>query len=149
MAITDTQYYRVLGLNHWKDSLHRPADWIIGQDDFESNGMNRYQLQPQSNSLNWCYDAHFFESGLLVADTGNSRILWYPELPDRHGMEATSVIGPANFTTGSENEGTRFGTENALYWPFSVSLAGNRLALADTGNHRIVFYDLNQQQLYD
>jgi hypothetical protein len=33
-------------------------------------------------------------------------------------------------------------SEKSLYWPFSVNVDGHRLAIADTGNHRIVLATL-------
>jgi hypothetical protein len=29
-----------------------------------------------------------------------------------------------------------------LYWPFAISIDENRMAVADTGNHRIILYEL-------
>ena len=40
------------------------------------------------------------------------------------------------------NNATVFGTEKNLYWPFSICADQGRLAVADTGNHRIVLYQL-------
>jgi hypothetical protein len=34
------------------------------------------------------------------------------------------------------------GTEKAIYWPFSIGVMGQKLVVADTGNHRIVVADL-------
>lgn len=144
MAITDTQYYRVLLWNNWKTALDRKADAIIGQPDFESNGQNQYGLFPDAHTLNWCYDCHFYKDGFLVADTGNSRLLHFDTFPDHHNPKADHLIGKPNFNTSSEFSDTVFGTEKSLYWPFSLSIDEDNklLILADTGNHRILFFDL-------
>lgn len=142
MAITDTQYYRVLLWRHWRDALTQKADCIIGQPDLDSSGQNQYALFPQANTLSWCYDSAFFEKGLLVADTGNSRILRFPEFPVFSNAAAGGLLGKPDFHTGSENADTVFGTDKSLYWPFSICTDGNLLAVADTGNHRITFYTL-------
>ena len=144
LAITDTQYYRVLLWNHWRDALHEKASVIIGQPDLAGNGQNQFGLFPQAHTLNWCYDHFFYQQGLWVADTGNSRLLWFQQCPRTHGAAADNLIGKSNFTTGSENANTIFGTENDLYWPFSVCIdeAARLLVIADTGNHRIRFYEL-------
>lgn len=141
LAITDTQYYRVLLWRHWESAFSNPPDAIIGQPDLESNGMNQYQLTPQPHALSWCYDSLFTETGLLVADTGNSRILIYNQLPTISNAPADTLIGKADFYTGSENASTVFGTEQAMYWPFSLARTPSILAVADTGNHRILFYE--------
>ncbi len=142
MAITDTQYYRVLLWNHWSQALTAKADGIIGQADLDSCGQNQYGLFPQAGTLSWCYDSIFYENGLLVADTGNSRILKFSAIPPINNWPADGLLGKPDFQTGSENADTVFGTEKTLYWPFSICADNNLLAVADTGNHRIVFYPL-------
>ena len=102
LAITDTQYYRVLLWEHWEDAFSRPASVIIGQPDREANGQNQFGLFPRANTLNWCYDSCFNDNELWVADTGNSRLLQFEKLPRKHNQAADSVIGPENFSTGSE-----------------------------------------------
>ena len=142
LAVADTQYYRVLLWKDGRTAFTQKADLVLGQPDLESNGMNQYGLFPAANTLSWCYDACFFKDGLLVADTGNSRILRFDHLPETSGVAAAGLIGKPDFNTGSENADTVFGTDKSLYWPFSICAEGNRLAVADTGNHRILFYHL-------
>ena len=138
MAITDTQYYRVLIWRHWQNALSQKAELIIGQADLDSSGMNQYGLFPQANTLSWCYDAVFHQKGILVADTGNSRVLCFEVLPPENNTKAQSLIGKPHFNMGSENMDTLFGTEKSLYWPFSISVNEDQMAIADTGNHRII-----------
>lgn len=138
MAVADTQYYRTLIWHDWRTAPNQQADVLIGQADFDSNGQNQYGLFPAKQTLSWTYDAHFYGDGLLVADTGNSRILWFDTVPTQHNQAADNLIGHASFSTGSENSNTRFGTDKQLYWPFSISSDGDQLVIADTGNHRII-----------
>ena len=144
MSIADTQYYRTLLWNDWQSAFTNPADIIIGQADFESNGQNQFGLFPKENSLNWVYDSFFYKKGLFVADTGNSRLLWFETIPEANAAIATNLIGQASFTIGSENANTRYGTDKQLYWPFSLCITDNQLFVADTGNHRIIIFHLNQ-----
>ncbi|MEO1260399.1 MAG: hypothetical protein AAFZ15_16500 [Bacteroidota bacterium] len=143
MAVTDTQYYRVLLWHDWKTAFHQKADVIIGQPSFESNGQNQFGWFPKANTLNWCYDTCFYKKGLWVADTGSSRILWFEELPKEHDTPADNLLGQDNFTTGSENKNTIWSTEGSLYWPFQICIEGSTMVAADTGNHRIVINHLN------
>ena len=142
MAVTDTQYYRVLIWHDWRRAFQQRADVIIGQSDLDSSGQNQYGLYPGANTLSWCYDSCFAEQALLVADTGNSRILRFDSIPEASNPSANGLIGKPNFSTGSENAETVFGTEKSLYWPFSICANGGRLAVADTGNHRVLLYPL-------
>ncbi|GAB4417029.1 MAG: hypothetical protein OHK0039_26910 [Bacteroidia bacterium] len=104
--------------------------------------MNQYGLFPARHTLSWCYDACFVHGELLVADTGNSRILRYDGLPSASNAPAAGVVGKPDFHTGSENAATLMGTEAMLYWPFSLAASDQYLAIADTGNHRIVLAQL-------
>ncbi len=142
MTITDTQYYRVLLWHNWKDGFTKQADVIIGQPDFEGNGQNQFNLFPKAQTLNWCYDTCFYKGGLWVADTGNSRILWYPEVPKTSNLEATDLLGHENFNTGSEHKDSIRSTESSYYWPFFISIENGVMVVADTGNHRIVINTL-------
>ncbi|MEM9671083.1 MAG: hypothetical protein ACFB15_14950 [Cyclobacteriaceae bacterium] len=141
LAITDTQYYRVLLWDHWRDAFKQSAKEIIGQSDFQANGQNQFQYTPQANTLNWCYDSCFDQKGFWVVDTGNSRVLKFDQFPKKSNHPADAVIGPADFTTGSENLETIHGTGNALYWPFSLAIQDEVMVIADTGNHRLIFID--------
>ncbi|MCO6488017.1 MAG: hypothetical protein J5I98_06340 [Phaeodactylibacter sp.] len=143
LAITDTQYYRVLLWNDWRTAFEQKADVIIGQLSFEGNGQNQFYLFPRANTLNWCYDTCFYQDGLWVADTGNSRILWFNAIPGQHNAAADEVLGQDDFNTGSENKNTIRTTEGSLYWPFQVCIEGRTMVAADTGNHRIVINELN------
>ncbi|TAH21942.1 MAG: hypothetical protein EAZ08_02075 [Cytophagales bacterium] len=142
MAITDTQYYRVLVWHDWRTAFANHADVIIGQSSFSESGQNQFGLFPKANTLSWCYDTCFFKNGIFVADTGNSRILWFENLPKESNVSADNLIGQKDFTTGSENLETILTTENTIYWAFSVAVEGNLLAIADTGNHRVMLIDL-------
>lgn len=142
MAITDTQYYRVLLWNQWRDGLSQQADVIIGQASFEGNGQNQFGWFPDAHTLNWCYDSSFYKDGIWVADTGNSRILWHPEIPTTHNAKASEVLGQDNFQTGSENKNSVQSTESSYYWPFSLCIEDGLFVVADTGNHRIVINQL-------
>lgn len=147
LAIADTQYYRTLLWHNWQTALTRPdcwttADVLIGQPDFEANGQNQFRLAPAQNTLNWTYDAFFHKNGLFVADTGNSRLLWFDQVPTVSNTPADGLMGHANFQTSSENANSRFGTDGQLYWPFSICIDNQQLVIADTGNHRVVLGDL-------
>lgn len=75
---------------------------------------------------------------LFVADYTNNRVLVY-DSPLTNGMSATSVIGQANFTTGTVNTGgIGAGTLNG---PTGVALDGvGNLYVADSKNCRVLQY---------
>lgn len=143
MLVTDTAYYRVL---YWKDhkkAYSTAADFLFGQQDFESNGQNQHRFFPQAHTLSWCYDAQFDQQGgLWIADTGNSRLLHWNELPHQNNAPADTLLGQDLFEQGSENKNSIECKEDSFYWPFSLVLSQNNLLVADTGNHRIILHKL-------
>ena len=143
LAIADTQFYRILVWKDKKDAFKNSADVIIGQENFDNAGQNQFMLTPNSNTLSWTYDTCFHKNGILVNDTGNSRILVFDTIPMRSNEHASKVIGRQDFKTSSEFKDNLSGTQNAIYWPFSISTYKNSLFIADTGNHRLVIGDLN------
>lgn len=140
LAISDTQYYRVLIWNKWKDAFIKKADAIIGQPNLESCGQNQYRLKPQANTLNWCYDMFMQSGSLWLADTGNSRILFFKNIPVINNQAADEQIGNINFESIGEHLDVGKQDSERLYWPFAVIVMGDNLIVADTGNHRIAFY---------
>jgi len=142
LAIADTQFYRILIWNDKNDAFNKQADIIIGQENFENAGQNQFRLSPEKNTLNWTYDACFYKDGILINDTGNSRILVFNKIPTKNNENADFLIGRPNFQTSSEFKENMLGTKSAIYWPFSIYAFENTLYIADTGNHRIVISDL-------
>lgn len=142
LAISDTQYYRILIWHNWQDAFTKPADVVIGQPDRQSCGQNQYRLRPQANTLNWCYDMFMRNGSIWVADTGNSRVLFFKHIPTQNNAPADDLFG--NFSFEAIGEHLEVGKHNneRLYWPFAVTVTGSHLIVADTGNHRIAIYDI-------
>ncbi|KAB8152635.1 hypothetical protein EZY14_012490 [Kordia sp. TARA_039_SRF] len=142
LAIADTQFYRVLVWHTQNDAFQKQADIIIGQENFDACGQNQFRLTPEANTLNWTYDACFYKEGILVNDTGNSRILGFNTIPTVNNKPADWLIGRPNFQTSSEYKENLTGTQSAIYWPFSITTYANQLFIADTGNHRVIIGSL-------
>ncbi len=142
LAITDTQYYRVLVWNNWEDAFAKPADVILGQADLESNGQNQFRLRPAANTLNWCYDTFITEEDIWVADTGNSRILSFKIAALENNQQAEKQFGNIDFEAIGEHMEVGKMNSERLYWPFSITATIDQLIVADTGNNRIAIYNL-------
>lgn len=139
LAIADPQGFRVCCWKHWRDALGGPPV-LLGQEGLQELGQNRYHLRPGADTLNWCYDVCFWEHGLLVADTGNSRVLGFDGIPLLSGSSAREVLGSPDMQTMGEHLEAGLPHSSRLYWPFSLSADAGTLVVADTGNHRLVFY---------
>jgi hypothetical protein len=55
------------------------------------------------------------------------------------GPAATAVLGQPGFGPNGENRWSQVSRES-LCWPYGLSLAGDRLAVADSGNNRVVIW---------
>lgn len=136
--VADTGNRRVLGWHGLPES-NRAADFVIGQDDFETNLENRGLDQTTSGrSFRWIHDIAGDESRILFADAGNHRVLgWNGTLDsDRH---AEIVLGQENYCNNGEFPYIKQGASR-LRFPYSVSLDGDMLAVADTSNNRVLFW---------
>ena len=77
---------------------------------------------------------------LICADTANSRLIGFPV--EELGMDAgaTALAGQRGFAEKGDNR-WRFATRDSLCWPFAVAACGDLLAIADTGNNRVLLWE--------
>jgi hypothetical protein len=73
---------------------------------------------------------------LIVADSGNNRLLVWNTFPTVSGQAADAVVGQASFTTAA----TGAAAANELMDPESIAWDGAKLFVADTGNNRVVVF---------
>ena len=76
---------------------------------------------------------------LVVADTGNHRVLLWFGLTDRDGAPADLVLGQENFYGDSPNASK--GAETGMYMPCGVLIHEGKLFVADSWNHRVLVWD--------
>jgi phosphatidylserine/phosphatidylglycerophosphate/cardiolipin synthase-like enzyme len=75
---------------------------------------------------------------IMVADTGNNRVLIWNTWPAVDNANADVVLGQANFVTGGAGAPVSASTMNA---PHGVHSDGARLYVADTGNNRVLIWN--------
>lgn len=77
-------------------------------------------------------------------DTGNHRVLGWTPRPKRGSfVPADSVIGQRDFAGDGENRWTAV-ERDTLCWPFGIALHDAKLAVADSGNNRVMLYRLSR-----
>ena len=139
LFVADAGNHRVLA---WSGALtaDRPADFVLGQPDFST--INEWPYGRQSERcLRFPYAIDLCQDVLAVADTANNRILfWRLPLDQACGAAAFDVIGQVDFASNGEN-GWRTVTHESLCWPYGISFHQGRLAVADSGNNRVMLWD--------
>ncbi len=137
LFIADTGNHRLLVWNSIPSSNGTEADIVLGQPDLAQNVRN-----------NGGRDAATMESPkgvasdgrrLIVCDTTNNRVLIWLNIPDRNGLPADVVLGQTDFDN-VEPDLLRVNASTLLA-PSAATVDGERLFVADTGNHRVLQWD--------
>jgi len=96
LLVADTGNNRVLVWDTFPTTNGQAADWVIGQDDMVSavTGLN-------NNSLNAPKSVTSNKNQIIVADSGNSRVLIFNSFPTANRPVADNVIGQPDFGTST------------------------------------------------
>ncbi len=140
LAVADTDNNRVLIWRSLPTSNEAPADYVVGHADFTKNAATRALT---SKTLRGPQGVWLDESdGLWVADTQNSRVLYYGVVT-QNNPDAKLVLGQKDFGT---NQQTTLGQEpvvraDTMRNPVSVTSDGTRLFVADLGLSRVLIWN--------
>jgi hypothetical protein len=137
IVVADAGNHRLLG---WPDGPDQdcPADVVVGQPDMMT--ADDFPYRPQSaTTLRFPYGIINLGSGYAVADTANNRILLWDGLPAGPGDGADGVLGQLTFAGNGENRWDAV-TDDSVCWPYGLTADGDHLAIADSGNNRVVIW---------
>jgi hypothetical protein len=140
LLVCDTGHHRLLVWRRAPLADRQPADLVVGQPDFHSEGRNaRGALGPCTLNVPTGVAC---EGGVLaVADAWNHRVLVWRGGPDRSNQPPDVVLGQEDRTQGLANRGADRPRADTLNWCYGVALSGGRLFIADTGNRRVLVFD--------
>lgn len=136
LLIADAGDHRVLGWSPVPDA-DRPADRLMGQPDLHTAREWPYGSQC-GDRFRFPYAASMDGDRLAVADTANNRVLLWDDVPS-DGRPADHVLAQPTLEANGENRWSAV-THDSLCWPYGVWLHGDRLAVADSGNNRVVIW---------
>ncbi|MDA8373503.1 MAG: NHL repeat-containing protein [Actinomycetota bacterium] len=118
-----------------------PALGALGQSDLES--ADEWAYGPQGPSvMRFPYGVTAGAGRVAVADTANNRVLVFVGAPATSGTAADAVLGQDNFDEFGENRWKEL-TRDSLCWPYGLCMAGDVLAVADSGNNRVVLWSFD------
>ncbi|MBI4358535.1 MAG: hypothetical protein HY584_04480, partial [Candidatus Omnitrophica bacterium] len=135
LFIGDAGNARILIWNTFPTENFAPADMVLGQPDFSSGAAGITNRQ-----FNFVRETFSDGNRLVATDQSNQRVLIWKQIPTANFAPADIVIGQPNFSSNTANNGGRSGKtlSNPLY---SVS-DGKRLFVGDTGNHRVLIFNI-------
>ncbi|MBS0250048.1 MAG: NHL repeat-containing protein [Proteobacteria bacterium] len=136
LFVCDSGHHRLLIWNRTPDRDGTPADLLIGQPDFESEGRNAKRT-PGPATLNVPTGIAVSGTVLAVADAWNHRVLIWHRLPTYSNQPADVVLGQRDFESVFANRGAA-AAANTLNWCYGVTIADGVLWVADTGNRRVL-----------
>ncbi|WP_408605893.1 NHL repeat-containing protein [Mastigocladopsis repens] len=136
--VSDTGHHRLLGWRNLPTQDSQPADWVIGQPDFNHEGQNA-KGKPGRSTLSVPTGICACGEGLAVADAWNHRVLIWKKLPESSNVPADFVLGQAHFTENEPNRGNQ-AAANSLNWCYGVFCHQGKLFVADTGNRRVLIW---------
>jgi hypothetical protein len=136
----DTGHHRLLIWTRMPNSDDAPADWLIGQPDFRSEGRNT-KGDISATTLNVPTGVAADHGILAVADAWNHRVLIWHDYPHASHRGADVVIGQSDFASSLANRGADSARADTLHWCYGVTISAGRLFVADTGNRRVLVWD--------
>ncbi|AEW07010.1 NHL repeat containing protein (plasmid) [Sulfobacillus acidophilus DSM 10332] len=142
LYIADAGNHRILGYSPLPD-VDGPANLVLGQNTYyETREMPHV---PQgAHRLRFPYGVSLAHGILAVADTANNRILLFTGPPRTGvGVPAVEVIGQTNFEDSGENRWKAVGPDT-LCWPYGLWLHNHLLAIADSGNNRVMIWRVEE-----
>jgi hypothetical protein len=146
LFVADAGNHRVLG---WRGdrSTERAADIVIGQGAFDTSV--EFPYRPQGpRAFRFPYGVASSGDGTLyVADTSNNRVAIVGDAEATFAAEPVGgafdrVLGQPDLDANGENRWDRVQADS-LCWPYGVSYCNGRLAVADSGNNRVVLWTVS------
>ncbi|KQT08999.1 hypothetical protein ASG30_16110 [Ramlibacter sp. Leaf400] len=154
LIVADTGNNRVL---IWSSLTSSAPSVVLGQDAFDrcaANDDNQDGTSGNATARTLHHPAKVWSDGtrLLVSDYDNNRVLIWNRFPTGNFQPADVVLGQSTFAGAMPNDDNQDGSSDALPsartfdGPYGISVDGNRLAIADGQNNRVLIWEQFPQQ---
>ena len=140
LFVADAGLNRVMIWNSVPTRNGQPCDDVLGQPDFNGRDHNHGSYHPTALSLNMPYGVTVQGTTVAVADTANSRLLGFDLNSLRTGCAAVRLAAQSSFDNKGDN-GWGSVARDRLCWPYAVASCNNTLAIADSGNNRVLLWE--------
>ena len=131
LFVSDFDNQRVLIWNSLPTG-NTPADVVVGASDFTTPGAGGASQTTFDRPIGIAVAGQ----RLFVTDPENNRVLIWNAIPTVNGAPADVVLGQANFTDNASGV-----SASALSQPGGVWSDGTHVAVADTGNNRVLIWN--------
>lgn len=118
-------------------TTNHSASLILGQPDFTTASSNQGGLS--NSSLSFPSGLYCDDNRLIVADSGNNRVLIWNGLPTQDYEPADIVLGQDDFSTNTINFNGP--SASSFYEPRYLDFDGTRLVVTDTRNNRVLLWN--------
>jgi hypothetical protein len=139
LAVGDYGNNRVLLWLSPPTSNGQPADVVLGQPSGTSTGVNS---PPSRGPLVLRSPQNVATDGtrLFLCDGGNHRVLIWNRIPQDGQTPPDVVLGQATFSGDAVNQGGPV-SASSMASPDGISVENGRLAVGDSGNHRVLLWN--------
>jgi len=143
LIVADAGNNRVIGWNAMPTTDGAPADFVIGQLDF-NNCTNANPQNMQHPSAVWSDGVK-----LIVADLERHRVLIWNTFPTSSLQAPDVILGQTNLTNIAPNDDNQDGatddggvaTARTLNFPRDLDVVDGHLYVADMDNHRVLIWN--------
>ena len=142
LIVADYTNHRVLIWNSLPATNGAPADYVIGQPNLTSCGVNTGGVG--AGTLKYPGDVWTDGTKLMVADSGNNRLLIWNSFPTTSGAPADLVLGQTTMTGTAPDLGgavSAAGVSSASTSWSNVSSNGLQIFYSDCDNNRILIWN--------
>ncbi|MAU52214.1 MAG: hypothetical protein CMN17_07510 [Roseovarius sp.] len=138
LAVADAGNNRVMLWHEMPRDNATPADALFGQIDMTGCDANLGAYYPTAQAVNMPYALAVLGTRLVIGDTANSRLLGLSE--PAMAARADRLSGQPDFAAKGDN-GWGVARRDTLCWPYGLSARGDTLAIADSGNNRVLIWE--------
>jgi len=153
LVVADYDNNRVLIWNSFPTGNFAPADIVLGQSDFTSsapNDDNQDDSEDATPSNRVLKEPYFVSSNgtqLVISEWENNRVMVWNSFPTANFQPADVVLGQGDFVHFTANDDNQDdaadaqATARTLNGPTGVTIASNKLLIADANNNRVLVFE--------